>query len=120
MKTVNRDMGIYYHHTEQTRRKLSESLRRTWAKKRAEGLKPTPIEVKRKISIGNIGKHNGPRNAMYGHIHSKETKQKISEAIYGRRHSQETKLRMSKAIRKLWAEKKKGMRAEAEAEIKGK
>jgi hypothetical protein len=56
-------------------------------------LKPTLAEVKRKNSLGNIGKHNGPRNAMYG-----------------RNHSQKTKQRISKAMCKLWAERKKGRR----------
>lgn len=56
------------HHSEETRKKISESLK---------------------------GKLAREKNPMYGKHHSDKTKRKISEAMKGHKHSEESKKKMS-------------------------
>ena len=63
-------------------------------------------ETKRKISEGNIGKHAGYKNHMFGKTHSPETILKMSEAHKGEKnemfnkcHSEEAKARISDSLK---------------------
>lgn len=109
------------HHSEETKRKISEA---------AKGRKHTE-EAKRKMSEANKGKkrseeakrkisegHKGEKSYMYGKHLSEEQKRKISEAQkgeknhnYGKHPSDETKRKMSEAKKgkKLSEETKRKM-----------
>jgi len=117
------------HHTEETKRKISESARgrkhteeakrkmskarkgkksyiRTEETKRkmsesARGRKHTE-ETKRKISESK----KGEKNPNYGKPMSEETKRKMSEAKKGKKLSEETKRKMSENNGKYWLGKK--------------
>jgi len=56
---------------------------------------------KRLINLGNNANHSGKNNPMYGKVHSKESKEKISLAMKGRGHPHtlESKLKISLANR---------------------
>ena len=84
------------HHSDETRRKQSESLKRAY-------LDP---ELRRKIGES----HKGVNNPWYGKHHSAETRQKISESLKGRiawnkgqkgvqhyHYSSDTRLKMSES-----------------------
>lgn len=81
-----------FKHTEETKRKIGNSSRGRigyWlGKKRL----PLSEETRRKISVGNLGKHLG---RIKGFQHSEETKRKISIANAGRKLSEEHKRKVS-------------------------
>lgn len=83
--------GHHYHHTEESKRKLSEAKKGkpTWNKygKLSE-------EWKRKIGEAN-------KRAMKGKHLSEETKSKISKANKGKKRSEETKSKISEAKKGL-------------------
>ena len=62
-------------------------------------------ETRRKISATLKGKHTGKDNPFYGKKHSEETKLKISEANKGKHHSIESRRKMSEAQKgkNIWA-----------------
>lgn len=108
------------HHSEETRRKMSES-------RRGKQRKP---ETVRKIAEKNRGQHRseetrrkiserakrrtGENNPFYGRHHSEETKRKMSESMkgnqrsLGRKLSEETKRKISEVKRRRNAERKVG------------
>lgn len=75
-------------HTEETRKKISESHKGykapDWVRRRiSEGHKNPSKEIRKKISDGLKGKYIGAKNSMYGKCHTRETKEKISNALKG-------------------------------------
>ena len=104
------------HHTEETRRKMSESH------------KNMSDDTRRKISEANKGKHRSDEtrrkmreshknmsdetrkkisDAKKGKKFSEEHRRKISEAIKGRTCSDETRRKMSEAAKRRWAKNPK-------------
>ena len=81
------------HHSEETKKKMSETAKKSGNKPPSR--KGKSLTDKHKLKISKVHK---------GKILSNETKQKISEAqkgiknhLYGKHHSEETKRKMSKA-----------------------
>lgn len=108
-------------HTEETRRRISESNKGKtshWKGKHlslehrrkisgaSKGKKATD-ETRMKISLSNRGKHS----AMYGRHHTEETKQRISNAnkgkLKGKPKTEEQRRKMSEAAKRRWASIKK-------------
>lgn len=83
------------HHSQETKRKMSESLkgRTSWNKGKI-GLRKHSEETKKKISI-----------SLKGFKHSEETKQKISAGNIGKHHSLETRQKISKSRKGKYAGK---------------
>ena len=67
------------HHTEETKRKISQNKERA-----------------RKISVALKGKYKGKNASMYGKKLSEEHKEKIRQKAIGRGHTKETKRKISK------------------------
>jgi group I intron endonuclease len=78
----NKGLKGVYKLSEETRRKISESLkgRTSWWKGKHHS-----EETKAKISASNKGRYQPPRdgknNGMYGKTHSLETKEKMSDTL---------------------------------------
>lgn len=86
-----------YVHTEEAKRKMSESR------------KNMPDKIRQKISIAN----KGERNPFFGKKHSEETRKKMSEAWKNResnwknkKHSEESKAKMTASQKARWAKLK--------------
>ena len=95
--------GDQYQHSEETKKKLSESHL---------GIKLSD-QAKQKLSILN----KGYGNPFYGKKHSIETKEKISKKIKGKNHPFYGKSRSEETKRKL-SEKNKGKKLSDEHKIK--
>ena len=110
------------HHSEETKRFLSERVISKETKKKmsvAKKGKKLSIEHSRKIALGNTGKKRteevkkkasermmGERNPWRGKHHSEETKKKLSElnkgeknAFFGKTHTEESKRKQSDKMR---------------------
>ena len=96
------------HHSEETRRKISESM--SGESNPFYGRQHSD-ETKQKISVIHKGKHlsdeqkkklsesmSGENNPFYGRQHSEETKRKLSEKNKGKHLSEETKQKISEAL----------------------
>ena len=89
-KHLGKDNPFYgKHHTEETRKKLSEINK---------GKKLTD-DTRKKISEAEKGKRTGEKHPMYGKKHSTETRRKLSEANKGKKLSEETKKKLSAAAK---------------------
>jgi len=109
------------HHTEETKKFLSERVISKETKKRmsqAKKGKKLSKEHSRKIALGNTGKKRTPevkkkmsegkmgeKNPFYGKKHTPESKKKISEhttgeknPFYGKQHTEESKIKQSEKM----------------------
>ena len=85
------------HHTEETRKKMSQALKgenNPWYGKHHTE------ETRNKLALANIGE----KHPFYGRTHTEETKKKMSQArtgeknpMYGKTHSESTRNKMSQA-----------------------
>lgn len=94
------------HHSEETRRKISENHADVSGSNNPMFGKPRSKETKMKLSELRKGKFVGEDNPFYGKQHTKEAKQKMSEkrkgkftgkdnSFYGKKHTDETKKKLS-------------------------
>lgn len=127
-EAIRGEKNVFFgkHHTEETKRKISEarkgkycgqknpnfgkipseetrkkiSLANTGKKRWFKG-KPRSEETKRKISESRKGKYTGVNSPMFGKHLSEEAKQKISLANTGKVRSPELKNRISESMKKV-------------------
>ena len=99
-----------FRHSEETRKKMSESQKgennpmygKTTRKKMSEARKGKTHSLKTRKKMSESKK--GENNPMYGKTHSEETRKKMSESrkgennpMYGKTHSEETRKKISEA-----------------------
>ena len=88
----------YHHLSEETRKKMSESLRGSnnpWYGKHLSD------KTRLLISIKNRGKLVGEKHPMYGKHHTEEARKKVSDANKGKIISQEQRLKISNSMRAI-------------------
>lgn len=113
------------HHSEKTKKELSENMRDVSGKNNPFYKKHHSEESKEKISNAKKGLHFSEKtktkmsNSHKGQHHSEKTKEKISKAssgennamygkqspFYGREHSEESKIKMSNIRKEYWRKK---------------
>lgn len=86
MRQRLREANLGKKHTEDSKNKMSEAVKKSWDARREKGLGSPTQETRDKIGAGNRGK-----------VTSEEAKRKISEGNRGKIVSEETRQRMSEA-----------------------
>ena len=97
------------HHSEESRRKLSEAQKKYVGEKHQMFGKHLSEEHKKKIGASNKGLLSGEKHPMFGKHHSEETKKKMSNShkgkqigednpFFGKHHKEETLKKLSKVI----------------------
>lgn len=81
-----------YKHTEETKNKISQSLKGVYVKEKSALFGRTHTEETKLLMSLNKTKENNP---LFGKTHSDETKELIRQKALGRKHSEETLLKMS-------------------------
>jgi len=91
--------------SDETRMKMSEAKKGKPSKLKGHKLSE---EHRKQISESQKGKRTGSDNPFFGHTHTEETKQRLSELAAGRIFSEETKRKQSEAVKEWWAKRKQG------------
>ena len=97
------------HHSEESRRKLSEAQKKYVGEKHQMFGKHHSEETKKKLSDSHKGLLSGEKHPMFGKHHSEETKKKLSDShkgkqigednpFFGKHHKEETLKKLSKVI----------------------
>lgn len=93
-------------HTEETKRRISETIKRQYENGREPWNKGKHLskELREKISRAKKGKLIGEDNPFYGKHHSEETKRRISSALKGQKLSSEHKKGISAGLKRAYLE----------------
>ncbi len=90
LKIAGSSLG--HKHTEETKIKISKSLKGVYVKEKSALFGRTHTEETKVIMALKKSKENNP---LFGRTHSEETKELMRQKALGRRHSEETLLKMS-------------------------
>lgn len=92
LKIAGNSLG--YKHTEETKSKISKSLKGVYVKEKSSLFGRNHTEETKALMSLSKSKENNP---LFGKVHSEETKELMRQKALGRKHSDKTLLKMSSA-----------------------
>ena len=84
--------SLNYHHTEETKAKISKSLKGVYVKEKSPLFGRVHTEETKSLMSLKKSKVNNP---LFGKVHTEKTKELMRQKALGRKHSDETLLKMS-------------------------